>query len=145
MERFDFVIVGAGPAGEAAAYLALGRGRSVAIVERWLVGGACPFWACMPSKTLLHAAAVHALGPTYPWSRASARRDYMINRVDRDYPDDGGHVRGLRDAGAETFRGEGRLDGLGRVVIRAGDGEQVLEAANVLIAVGSQTKRPPID
>ena len=35
----------------------------------------------------------HALGADYPWTRASERRDYMINRVGRDYPDDTGHVR----------------------------------------------------
>ena len=80
MEQFDFVVIGAGPAGEAAAHLALARGQRVAVIERDLAGGACPFWACMPSKTLLHAAAVHVVGDTYPWSRAAARRDYMINR-----------------------------------------------------------------
>ena len=32
---------------------------SVAIIDRALFGGSCPFWACMPSKALLHAAAVH--------------------------------------------------------------------------------------
>ncbi|MGZ6271810.1 MAG: dihydrolipoyl dehydrogenase family protein [Candidatus Limnocylindrales bacterium] len=147
MERFDFVIVGAGPAGEAAAYLALGRGRSVAIVERWLVGGACPFWACMPSKTLLHAAAVHALGPTYPWSRASARRDYMINREPpRTAPDDSGHVHDLQRAGATVIRGSARLDGPGRVVVALADGApRELAAPNVVLAVGSGSRWPPIE
>jgi dihydrolipoamide dehydrogenase len=147
MEQFDFVIVGAGPAGEAAAYLALGRGRSVAIVERWLVGGACPFWACMPSKTLLHAAAVHALGPTYPWSRASARRDYMINREPpRTAPDDSGHVHDLQRAGATVIRGSARLDGPGRVVVALAEGApRELAAPNVVLAVGSGSRVPPIE
>jgi len=59
---FDFVIIGAGAAGEAAAHYARARGASVAIVDRDLFGGSCPFWACMPSKTLLHAAEVRAHG-----------------------------------------------------------------------------------
>ena len=37
MDTFDFVIIGAGPAGEAAAYKARARGASVAIVDRQLV------------------------------------------------------------------------------------------------------------
>ena len=45
-------------AGEAAAYEARRLGASVAVVDRELFGGSCPFWACMPSKALLHAAAV---------------------------------------------------------------------------------------
>jgi pyruvate/2-oxoglutarate dehydrogenase complex dihydrolipoamide dehydrogenase (E3) component len=79
-ELFDFVIIGAGPAGEAAAYMARARGASVAIVDRELFGGSCPFWACMPSKTLLYAAAVTPQAATYGWERASARRDFMISR-----------------------------------------------------------------
>jgi dihydrolipoamide dehydrogenase len=56
MDRFDFVVIGAGAAGEAAAHAARERGASVAVVERELFGGSCSFWACIPSKSLLHAA-----------------------------------------------------------------------------------------
>ena len=143
--RYDFVIIGAGPAGEAAAYKARSRGASAAVVDRDLFGGSCPHFGCVPSKSLLNGAALHAIGADYPWQRASDRRDYMINRVGLAYPDDGGHVTGLRDAGADTYRGEGRLDGPGRVAVRHEDREHVLDAANVVIAVGSQSKRPPIE
>ena len=61
-EIFDLVIIGAGEAGHAAARLARKLGGSVAIVDRELFGGSCPHWACMPSKALLHAAAIHHLG-----------------------------------------------------------------------------------
>ena len=62
------MIIGAGAAGEAAAFGALARGARVAIVERDLFGGSCPFWACLPSKTLSHAAGVHvAAAATTPW------------------------------------------------------------------------------
>ena len=141
---YDFVIIGAGPAGEAAAHKARQLGASVAIVDRDLFGGSCPHWGCIPSKSLLHAAERHASGADYPWSRASDRRDYMIDREGRDYPDDSGHVRSLEGAGATVYRGAGRLDGPGRVVVSHGGAEQVLEAINVVIAVGSKTKVPPV-
>ena len=46
----------------------------------------------MPSKSLLHSAAVHHAGGDYPWPKASDRRDYMINREGIDYPDDVFHT-----------------------------------------------------
>jgi dihydrolipoamide dehydrogenase len=149
MDPFDFVIVGAGPAGEAAAYEARSRGATVAIVDADLFGGSCPFWGCVPSKSLLHAAGEHARGADYPWSRASARRDYMINREGIPYPDDSSHVRGLGEAGATVIRGRARLDGRvagqSRVVVSHDEARHELEARNVILAVGSQTKIPPID
>src|SRR5579875_3624694 len=54
-ERFDAVVLGMGPAGEAAASRLLGQGLKVAVVERELIGGECAYWACIPSKTLLRA------------------------------------------------------------------------------------------
>ena len=59
MDTFDFVIIGAGPAGEAAAHKARELGASVAIVDREWFGGSCPHIGCVPSKALLHAAARH--------------------------------------------------------------------------------------
>ena len=145
VDRFEFVVVGGGPAGEAAANLARERGASVAVVERALVGGECPFFACMPSKTLLHAAGIHALGGDYPWAKASARRDWMIEREGRDVPDDSNHVRALEGAGATVIRGQGRLDGPGRVAVDTADGGRVLEAAHIVLAVGSQPSIPRVE
>jgi dihydrolipoamide dehydrogenase len=138
MDRFDIVVIGAGAAGEAAAHLARSRDASVAIIDRGLFGGSCPFWACMPSKALLHAAAVHHAGGDYPWSKASDFRDYMINREGADTPDDSGHVRSLEGAGAAVIRGSASLDGPGRVRV----GDRVLEAGAVILAVGSVSRVP---
>ena len=63
MDTFDFVIIGAGPAGEAAAFKARELGASVAIVDRRWFGGSCPHIGCLPSKSLLHGAARHHANP----------------------------------------------------------------------------------
>ncbi len=144
MDRFDLVIIGAGPAGEAAALKARSFGASAAIVDRDLFGGACPFFACMPSKSLLHSAAVHSGGGEYPWPKASARRDYMISREGTDYPDDSRHFADLEKAGAVPMRGSARLDGPGRVVVSHDDVDHTLEAGAVIIAVGSTSKVPEL-
>ena len=149
MDRFDFVVIGTGAAGESAANAALERGKTVAVVERELVGGSCSFWACIPTKALLHAATEHRRGD-YSWERASARRDYMINRERRDWPDDTGHVKALETAGARIYMGEGRIAGPGLVEVGPGPASpraaaRRIEAGTIILATGSQPKVPEID
>lgn len=142
-DPYDLVIIGAGEAGQAAAFLARKRGASVAIIDRELFGGSCPFWACMPSKALLHAAAIHALGGDYAWQRASDFRDWMIVRErPRDWPDDSGHVNDLEAAGAIVIRGEARIDGPGRVAVKAEAGARTLRAKAIVVSVGTKATIP---
>jgi hypothetical protein len=66
MDGADIVIIGAG----AGAKLIWGSvpGRSVAVVERELVGGSCPFYACVPSEVVGHvpAGVAQVLGQAQP-------------------------------------------------------------------------------
>lgn len=142
---FDFVVIGAGAAGEAATHYARGRGASVAIVDRDLFGGSCPYWACMPSKTLLHAAEVKAHGGDYPWPKASARRDYMINRITTDHPNDGSHVHALEKVGATVLRGTARIAGPGKVIVTHDNTTHDLVAKDIIVAVGSVGKVPRLE
>jgi len=147
MDTFDFVIVGAGPAGEAAANKARELGATAAIVDRRWFGGSCPFIGCVPSKALLNSAARHAANPpAYDWPRASARRDFMVNRPpDADDPDDTSHVDALEKAGVTVVRGSGRIAGRGRVEVRHDEAVHELAGRNIVIAVGSTTKIPSIE
>ena len=147
MDTYDFAIIGAGPAGEAAANKARQLGATVAIVDRRWVGGSCPFIGCIPSKALLNSAARHTANPAaYDWARASTRRDYMINRsTDAPEPDDTSHIRALEGVGAVVIRGTGRIVGTGRVEVRHDDEVHELSARNIVVAVGSTSKVPPLD
>jgi pyruvate/2-oxoglutarate dehydrogenase complex dihydrolipoamide dehydrogenase (E3) component len=146
MDTFDFIIIGAGPAGEAAAFKARERGATVAVVDRLWFGGSCPHIGCLPSKALLYSAGQHAANAAkYDWPRASAHRDYMINRAaDAPEPDDSSHVRALEKAGALAYRGTARIVGHGRVEVRHDDAVHVLRSENVMVAVGSHSKAPPL-
>lgn len=149
MEReFDVIVVGAGPAGEIAAGRLAGRGeRSVAIVERDLVGGECSFYACMPSKALLRPQEVLAEAHRVPGAAEAVanpldvqavltRRDEVIADLD-----DAGQLPWLEDRGIELFRGAARLDGERRVVV----GDDLLVAGEaVFIATGSTAAIPGI-
>jgi pyruvate/2-oxoglutarate dehydrogenase complex dihydrolipoamide dehydrogenase (E3) component len=147
MDAFDFVIIGAGPAGEAAAYKARELGASVAVVDRLWFGGSCPHIGCLPSKSLLDGAARHAANPArYRWSDTSAQRDYMVNRpAGAEEPDDGGHVRGLEAAGAVAYRGNATIIEPGRVRVRHDDKTHEIEGRNVVVAVGSNSKQPTLE
>ena len=94
MDAADIVIIGAG----AGAKLIWGSvpGRSVAVVEQELVGGYCPFYACVPSKAMLRSARVWGLGtdeqfgglftgrsdPAAAYRQAVARRERIVNGRD---------------------------------------------------------------
>jgi pyruvate/2-oxoglutarate dehydrogenase complex dihydrolipoamide dehydrogenase (E3) component len=140
----DIIVIGGGAAGEAAGFAAAALGAPAVLVERDLLGGECPFWACMPSKTLLNSAAQRACNADYDWAHASARRDWMISREEIAYPDDSGHVRRMEAAGTRVIRGEARIVRRGAIEVRTDAGVERLEAANVIVAAGSSPFVPPI-
>jgi pyruvate/2-oxoglutarate dehydrogenase complex dihydrolipoamide dehydrogenase (E3) component len=146
MDEFDFIIIGAGPAGEAAANEARRRNASVAIVDRLWFGGSCPHIGCIPSKSLLDSATRHERNPaTWSWRQTSERRDWMVNRpLDADEPDDSSHIRALEEAGAVAYRGEARIAERGHVEVRHDHAVHVLHGRNVVVAVGSRSKVPPV-
>src|SRR6516162_6452141 len=60
VEKYDDLIIGSGIAGKFAAWTRDTR-RRMAIVERGLLGGACPNVACLPSKNMIWSAKVISL------------------------------------------------------------------------------------
>ena len=73
-DTWDLVVVGSGGAAMAAGIHARSEGKSVALVERGVVGGTCLNIGCVPSKTLLAASGQreHALHSPFPVAPTSA-------------------------------------------------------------------------
>jgi pyruvate/2-oxoglutarate dehydrogenase complex dihydrolipoamide dehydrogenase (E3) component len=146
-DRYDAVVIGAGPAGEVCAGELSDGGMKVAIVERELVAGECSYWACIPTKTLLRPGeavwqareapgAKEAITGPIDSQAAFGWRNFMTS----DWTDDG-QVAWLDSMKIDLHRGEGRIDGKGRVVV----GDQTLEADRIVVATGSSPAIPPID
>jgi pyruvate/2-oxoglutarate dehydrogenase complex dihydrolipoamide dehydrogenase (E3) component len=141
---FDVVVLGSGSGGRAVAGRLADAGLDVAMVESALVGGECPYWACMPSKALLRPAEAVAGARRVPgvearvddWAALTGFRDEVV--AGRD---DGAKAAGYADRGVTILRGHGRLDGPGAVTV---DGERHT-APRVVIATGSETAWPPVE
>jgi len=146
LTEFDFVIIGAGPAGESAGFEARHRGASVAVIDRRWFGGSCPHIGCVPSKSLLDSAGRRQANPArWSWPQAADRRDWMINRPPgADEPDDTVHVEALEKAGAVVYRGDARIAAPGVVEVRHDGAIHRLSGRNVMIAVGSSSRIPPV-
>ena len=143
-ERFDAVVIGAGPAGEVAINALARADLRVALVERELIGGECGYWACIPTKTLLRPPEVRGASsrvagvstPKFDWQRIAAYRDWMIRNLD-----DSKQIARYEERGIAVVKGPGRLAGAGRV---EADG-RVLETERVVLATGSEPIIPPIE
>ena len=148
-QEFDVVCLGGGVAGEAIAGGLQGSGISLAVVERELVGGECPYWGCVPSKTLLRS------GETL--EEAGRARTLAASRVewDVDFPkvskrvlwmardlDDTRPAAALEATGAKLIRGEGKVIDLRTVEVGA---EQLVARRAVVIANGGTAAVPPIE
>src|SRR5262249_13797000 len=115
-QQFDVVCLGGGVAGEAIAGGLQDSGLTLAVVERELVGGECPYWGCVPSKTLprsgdtLSAAArARVLAASrVEWSvdfpKVSTRVRWMARDLDDSKP-----AAAMAATGARLIRGEGKL------------------------------------
>lgn len=143
-EHFDAAVIGLGPGGEVAAGRLLAAGKRVAVIERELIGGECAYWACIPSKTLLRATeAAASTGrvagiepPPIDWPALRDYRDFMVRHLD-----DSAQVEGYQQQGATVLKGEARLVGPGQVAV----GDQIVDAAEVVVATGAEPVRPTIE
>jgi pyruvate/2-oxoglutarate dehydrogenase complex dihydrolipoamide dehydrogenase (E3) component len=153
MKTYDVAILGGGSAAETVATTVARGGKSVTVVEKRLVGGDCPYFACMPSKAMLHSAAVrYRIGTAQAdgavsvplrlddaraaYRAAAARRHEIADRLD-----DSERVRELESLGVAIHRGHGRIVRPGALEI---DG-RMIGWTDLVICVGSAPSIPEIE
>ena len=147
-DQFDVICIGVGPAGEALAAELKDSGLTLAVIERELVGGECPYWGCMPSKTLLRSAEV-LTEANRTIALAASKIEYQV-----DYPKVHARVlymtrdvtdtiaaKGIEEQGATLIRGEGHLVGPREVEV---DGRRLQARKAVVIATGTSPAIPKL-
>lgn len=150
-EQFDVTVIGAGPGGYVAAIRAAQVGLKTAIIERDKdLGGTCLLRGCIPTKELLHSAHVYELikepaefgveitGATLNFPSVIKRKNAIVTKLSK------GVEFLMKKNKITVFKGQGKLEGKGRVTVTdaAGKVTDVL-TKNVIIATGSAVRLLP--
>ncbi len=154
----DVLVLGAGPGGYSAAFRAADLGLKVVLVERYAtLGGVCLNVGCIPSKALLHVAAVMdevghmaALGidfgaPTVSVDKLRGHKEKVVGKLT------GGLAAMAKMRKVTTVRGYGAFVGANHLEVEETDGtaqektgkKQTIAFKKCIIAAGSQAVRLP--
>jgi len=148
-EKYDVVVIGAGPGGYPAAIRAAQRGAKVAVVEKEKVGGTCLNWGCIPTKALLASAeliahareaekfGVKITGIEPDWTAIQERKQKITDTLV------GGILQLLKANGITLVEGTGSITADKNVLVKTAGGEVTLEAGNIIIATGSDPAELP--
>lgn len=140
---YDVVVIGAGPAGYVCAIRCAQLGLKTAVVEKENLGGVCLNVGCIPSKALIAASKLaekirHAdlmgIKAKYEGLDVGALVAWKAGIVNKLTSGVGGLLKNHK---VDVHMGDAKVVAKGRVEVSARDGKKVLEAKNVVVAVGS--------
>ncbi len=146
----EVVVLGAGPGGYTAAFRAADLGLRTVLVERYpTLGGVCLNVGCIPSKALLHAAAVieeaGEMGergvrfgaPEIDPARLAAWKDRVVGQLTKG-------LAGLaRQRKVQVIEGRGRFASSHVLEVEGGEGVRRIGFAHAIIAAGSRPATIP--
>ncbi len=152
MSEFDFVVIGGGSAGYAAARTAAQEGLRTAVIDgAEELGGLCILRGCMPSKTLIESAnrmmeiregsefGITVKDATYDGSKIIERKKRLIAEFARY------RTEQLEQGQFTLIRGHARFTSPHTLTVRLLQGsEQTVQARSILVATGSVIRRPDI-
>jgi dihydrolipoamide dehydrogenase len=144
-------ILGAGPAGLAAAFEAAKLGIETTLVERAELGGTCLNRGCIPTKLLLGAT------KAVPELKAQARLKLLKTPAEPVFDLNALQQRKARVvagsrqavakqlelAGVTLVTGQARCAGPGKVLVQSAKGETSIEYDSLIVATGSRPSAPP--
>jgi len=143
----DLVVLGGGPGGYAAAFLAADRGVATTLIDAMpKPGGTCLYVGCIPSKTLLHAAdLIHAAHdaldfgikfgkPEIDVSKLRAKGDKVVDMMTASL------LKGVKDRGITHIVGRGAFTDANTIQVEGG---ATVKFKKCIIAVGSIPARLP--
>jgi dihydrolipoamide dehydrogenase len=144
------VVLGSGPGGYTAAFRAADLGVDTVLVERYAtLGGVCLNVGCIPSKALLHAAAVideaeamaaHGITFGAPKIEIDKLRDFKTKVVGKLT---GGLASMAKQRKVRTVEGVGAFISPNEMEVQTKDGKKLIRFENAIIAAGSQSVKLP--
>jgi len=146
----EVVVLGAGPGGYTAAFRAADLGKRVVLIERYsALGGVCLNVGCIPSKALLHAAAIieeaKRMGemgvtfapPTIDLDQMRSGKDQVVARLT------GGLAALAKQRRVQVLTGTGRFESPNRVGVETREGKVTVTFDHCIIACGSSPLKIP--
>ncbi len=144
-KTFDAIVIGAGQAGPSLAGRLTGAGKTVAVIERKLVGGTCVNTGCIPTKTLVasaYAAHLARRGAEYGVMTGDVAVDMKAVKARKDLVS--GNSRRSNETwlagmpGCTLYRGHAQFESADTVRV----GDDLLTAERIFINVGGRAARP---
>jgi dihydrolipoamide dehydrogenase len=146
----DVLVLGAGPGGYSAAFRAADLGLKTVLVERYpTLGGVCLNVGCIPSKALLHTAAImdgaralaaHGIAfgePKLDLGKLRAFKDKVVGKLT-------GGLAGMAKARKVTvLQGVGAFRDKNHLEVETKEGKKTVRFSSAIIAAGSQAAKLP--
>lgn len=147
-QECEVVVLGMGTCGEDASLRLANAGVDVVGIEGRLIGGECPYWACIPSKWLIRSTNMmtEARRANGLVGKVTVEPDWTViaSRIRAEVTggwNDSAGVGRFEARGGRFIRGFGRLTAPGEVEV---EGTKIVAKRGVLVATGSQPLIPPI-
>lgn len=145
-EKYDMVVIGAGPGGYPAAIRAAQLGKSVVVVDKGTIGGECLNWGCIPSKAMISAADFY-----YKAKTESSQMGINIESISVDLPKlkswkesvqnklIGGIKQLLKSNKVKTILGTAKINNRNQISVKLNDGgDQLIDFESLIIATGTE-------
>ena len=148
-DKFDMIVIGAGPGGYVAAIRGAQLGLKVACVEREHLGGICLNWGCIPTKAMLRSSEVfHLMHRAKEFGLKADGIGYDLDAVVKRSRGvakqlSGGIGHLFKKNKVTSIMGEAKITGKGKVTVKVDKGEQVLEAPAIVVATGARARNLP--
>jgi len=149
-DKYQVVVIGAGPGGYVAAIRAAQLGLKTAIVEKEYMGGVCLNWGCIPSKTLLYVTELKRTIEHAERIGLSADKIKIDLEKLRKHKDDtvkrltGGVKLLLDKAKVKIFNGEAAFVSDKEIEVEKDGSKTKVEAENFIIATGTNLLELPV-
>ena len=148
MKKYDAVIIGFGKGGKTLAAELAQHQWSVAMVERSdkMYGGTCINIGCIPTKALIHSAALAAAGHplTADQQRAYYREAVASKTALVGLLRDKNYHKLADNPLIDVYTGEGRFLSPETIEVKTADGTLEIGGKHIVINTGAETALPPI-